>query len=127
MRPSVLIIEDSPSTADLARLALANVRCEVEVADCASRALELLAASFAPRVMVVDTYLPGEQPLPLLELLHATVPGAAMVLLIDHGVAAPSAPCVCAHLLKPLRPRMFASLVAELLVSGEWQGDAGER
>lgn len=124
MKPSVLIIEDSPSTADLARLALANVRCEVAVAPSPSRAFELLAAQLLPRVMVVDTWLPGVQPWPLLELLHETVPGAAMVLLLDRGVAAPALPCVTAQLHKPLRPRAFALVVAELLVACE---DAGER
>jgi CheY-like chemotaxis protein len=119
MRPSVLIIEDSPSTAGLARMALLDVPCDVTVAETAWRALDLLQTQLSPRVLVVDTHLPGVVPRSFVESLHAAAPAAAMVLLMDRGIATPVAPGVRALLLKPLAPRRFAVVVSDLLSAGE--------
>jgi DNA-binding NtrC family response regulator len=123
MRPSVLIIEDSPSTADLARLSLLDVPCDVEVAANPSSALDLLYTRLSPWVMVVDSYLPGVQPQVLLADLHSAAPRAAFVLLLDRGVHSPMLPVLTVQLAKPLQPRRFASVVTELLYDHEHQDD----
>jgi CheY-like chemotaxis protein len=115
MRPSVLIIEDSPSTADLARWALLDLALEVEVANSASRALDLLAGRLSPRVVVVDAYLPGVPALPFFIQLRQAAPQAAMVLLAERGVLAPAFNGFSAQLIKPLAPRRFCQVVTELI------------
>jgi DNA-binding NtrC family response regulator len=122
MRRSVLIIEDSPSTADLARWTLLDLACEVEVADNAPLALDLLRGRFSPRLMVVDAFLQGVQPLTFFEELHAAAPAAVMVLLVDRGVAAPTWHGIGAQVAKPLQPRRFGCVVAELLAGADAAG-----
>ncbi|MBI2298412.1 MAG: hypothetical protein HYU66_05570 [Armatimonadetes bacterium] len=124
MRPAVLIVEDSPSTADLARVALDHVACDVEVADDADRALELARSTFSPRVLVIDPYLPGVHPQIFIVTLHQAVPGAAMVLLLERAVPNPELSSFSLRMFKPLQPRRFATLVAELLNKAKL--DAGE-
>lgn len=114
MRPSVLIVEDSPSTAHLAKLALSDVSCDIEVAPDAARALELVPR-LDPWVMVVDAHLPDLPGLGFLVRLRSEVPGAAMVLLLERGVAVPTVPRISAQLLKPFKPRRLQSIVVQLL------------
>lgn len=114
MVPRVLIVEDSPSTAELARLALRRLTCEVAVASSAPRALELLRGELCPQVMVVDAQLPGIPPT-FLMTLGDEAPGACLILLIDRGVATPLAPRLAARLVKPLQPRRLRAVVGELI------------
>lgn len=116
MQPTVLIVEDSPSTAHLARLALSDVPCQVEVAADAARALELVHGPLLPWVMVVDAHLPSP-PVAFYDQLFSAAPGAAMVLLVDRGVHTPQVPLVCAQLYKPLQPRRFQDVVVNLIVA----------
>lgn len=125
MRPGVLIVDDSQTTGDLARIVLEPLPCEVEVAQEPEEALELASGRLAPWVMVVDPHLPGVEPLPFVVLLHAAAPSASLVLLIDRAAVAPPVPSVSASVYKPFQPRRFASLVGELLVSHE--SAAGEQ
>ena len=115
MKPTVLIVDDSPSTAHLARLALTELSWRIEVAPTALRALELVEGAWSPAVMVVDAHLPGVQPGAFLLRLHDAVPRAAMILLVDRGIATPQVPMVCAQLTKPLQPRRLRSLVWHLV------------
>lgn len=125
MRPAVLIVEDSPSTADLARVALDHIPCDVEVADDADRALALARSTFSPHVLVIDPYLPGVHPLFFIVTLHQAVPGAAILLLLERAVPDPGLPSFSLRLFKPLQPRRFATLVTELLDKAKADADAG--
>lgn len=125
MKPSVLIVEDSPSTADLARLALEELSCEVEVAGSPRRALELVRGQLSPWVMVVDPYLPGVQPVAFCLMLSSAVPGAAILLLLDRGFEHPQLPLRSRSMFKPLPPRRFATMVGDLL--DEHEDDSEDR
>jgi len=116
MQPTVLIVEDSPSTAHLARLALSDVACQVEVAQDAARALELVHGQLLPWVMVIDAHLPSP-PVAFYDQLFSAAPGASMVLLLDRGVHTPSVPLASAQLYKPLQPRRFQNVVVNLIVA----------
>ncbi|MCC7494408.1 MAG: response regulator [Fimbriimonadaceae bacterium] len=118
MRPTVLIVDDSPSTAHLARLALSALTFQVEVAPTAPRALELVTGSLAPAVVVIDAHLPGVQPGAFLVQLRDHAPRAAVVLLVDRGIATPLLPPVQAQLAKPLQPRRLRTVVQDLLDRG---------
>ena len=124
MRPTVLIVDDSPSTAQIARLALCRTFCQVEVTSSAPQALELVSGPLTPQVVVVDAHLPGTQPAGFLFSLHDAVPQAALVLLLERGVFAPTAPRVAAQLFKPLQPRRLCHVVADLIAG--FAADAGD-
>lgn len=119
--PQVLIVEDSPSTAHLARLALTDLPCEVAVAGGPSHALELVRGSRKPRVLVVDTYLPGVSARQFVIHLWSEAPSASLVLLVDRGVFAPPVPAV--EVRKPLQPRRFAALIEELIAGDDCPPD----
>ncbi|NUP98737.1 MAG: response regulator [Armatimonadetes bacterium] len=116
MRPTVLIVDDSPSTAHLARLALSGVRCEVEVAPSAECALAYLHDWLRPNLMVIDANLPGVQASSFLQDVRTAVPWAPVVLLLDRGMVVPQLLSVSAQLFKPLQPRRLRSVVSQLIV-----------
>ncbi len=116
MQPTVLIVEDSPSTAHLARLALAAVPCQVEVAADAAMALELVHGALLPWVMLIDAHLPSP-PVAFFDELHRAVPGASMVLLVDRGIHTPQMPLFAAQLYKPLQPRRLQNVVVNLIIA----------
>lgn len=117
MRPTVLIVDDSPSTAHLARLALAGVRCEVEVAPSAECALAYLHGWLRPNLMVIDANLPGVQANRFLMDVRSAVPWAPVVLLLDRGMAVPQLSSISAQLFKPLQPRRLRSVVSSLIIA----------
>ncbi len=117
MRPTVLIIEDSRSTAHLARMALAEEPCEVVLATSATGALEMVRDRVRPRVMVVDAHLPGVPASPFLSELRAAAPAASLILLLDRGVVAPLFPTICAQLYKPLQPRRLRTVVLDIILA----------
>lgn len=119
MKSTVLIVDDSPSTAQIARLALTRTACQVEVTASVPQALELVSSHLSPQVVVVDAYLPGVQPGGFLFRLREAAPRAALVLLLERGVFAPPTPRLAAQLFKPLQPRRFCSVVADLIAEFE--------
>lgn len=116
MQPTVLIVEDSPSTAHLARLALTELDCQVAVTPDPARALELAHGPLPPWVVVVDAHL-AAAPEAFFAELHDAAPRAAMVLLFDRGVHTPRVPLASAQLYKPLQPRRFQRVVVNLIVT----------
>ena len=125
MQPTVLIVEDSPSTAHLAKMALSEVSCQIEVAPDAARALELVHGALLPWVMVVDAHLPLHS-LTFFAQLHDAAPYASMVLLLDRGVHTPQVPLISAQLYKPLQPRRLRTVVVHLIDAHE-EPEASER
>ncbi len=118
MPRSVLIIEDSPSTASLARLALSGLPCQVELARSAGEALRLVR-EMLPSVITLDAYLPGVSSIAFCIDLRSAAPAAAMVLLIERGMLPTDLPAAQVRLFKPLEPRRFAAVVGDLLESDD--------
>lgn len=118
MRRAVLIIDDSPSTAGLARLALTELGCRVELATSADEGMSL-ARGFAPGVITFDAYLPGITAAAFCVDLLDAAPEAAMIVLLERGLVPLALPPVQAQLFKPLEPRRFAAVVGDLLSADE--------
>jgi DNA-binding NtrC family response regulator len=82
----VLVVDDEPSVRHVLRSYLTAKGCEVEVADSAEQALELLPDTL-PEVALVDIVLPGMDGLHLLGELQEKSPDTQVVLITSHGSA----------------------------------------
>ncbi|MES1165710.1 MAG: response regulator [Verrucomicrobiota bacterium] len=117
-----LIVDDDPISAKLLALILSGEGCDVRVASEAEEALRI-AATFVPRVIVVDLMLPGMSGAVLTELFRVNpLTRSATILIVTafDGLATERLALAAggdAYVRKPIDALAFPSLLRGLLAS----------
>ena len=120
MQRRIVFIDDSPTTRDLAAMALSDTGYEVQT--CADAASGLYAVQVAEQTLaaiVVDTHLPGVDTAGLVAKLRAAAPLTPLVFLLDCGPLPPDTRLVqqySAHsLAKPFTSQELLSVTEAAL------------
>lgn len=79
----ILIVEDEDLLADNIKTFLQRSDCEVRVAGCAGRALDILG-NFEPEVVVLDYHLPGANGFQTLDAIRRVCTACGFILITGH-------------------------------------------
>jgi CheY-like chemotaxis protein len=121
IRPTVLIIDDSPEVQRYLRLVLETYNYRVEVADKGEKGVERLRSGCCPAVVLLDMNMPGMNGLETLRCIRELYPALKVVMCSSEDdpeiVKEAAVLGAQAYLVKPVRHLYLSAVLEQCLAS----------
>lgn len=127
--PKILIVDDDADLLQLLSMRLAAAGFNVETADCAASALNLIELS-RPQLVITDMRMEGMDGMALFERIHSNTPSLPVIMLTAHGTipdaVAATQRGLFGYLTKPFDSKMLLDQIAKALRLSSGGAQAGD-